>query len=245
MIPRRIHYCWFGGGSLPLQARKCLATWSYRLPGYEVMRWDESRFDPKSHPFTAAAYAAGRYAFVSDYVRMLALKELGGIYCDVDVEIIRPFDELLSSVFFIGLEDRSRFATSVIGAQPGHWLPRQMLSFYDGTRFDEHRLSALVNVNEVSELLISHGFSGEDRDQALGNERVLRIGRLADARDAAAPDVRPLARHHYAGSWRTRNHKSFASRAFRNLRSSPGQIATWIEWQAYRVAIALRRPPRQ
>lgn len=60
MIPRKLHYCWFGGRSMPLQAQLCMASWAYRLPDYEVVRWDEQRFDSASHPFTAAAYEIGR-----------------------------------------------------------------------------------------------------------------------------------------------------------------------------------------
>jgi hypothetical protein len=240
MIPRRVHYCWFGGKPLPLQAKRCLASWTYYLPDYEFIRWDESRFDPACHPFTASAYLAGRYAFVSDYVRMLALQQLGGIYCDVDVEVRRPLDELLPAGFFIGLEDQSRFATSIIGAEAGHWLPRKMLAYYDTTAFDDYRLSDLVNVNEVSRLLLSYGFSGEDKDQAIGSERVLRIGRLADAQGVAMRGVRPLSRHLYAGTWRTRSHKNLASRIMREFRKLPERGSAWAILQAYRLAIRLR-----
>ncbi|WP_120994240.1 glycosyltransferase family 32 protein [Stutzerimonas urumqiensis] len=244
MIPKRLHYCWFGGNPLPLQARRCLASWAFRLPEYELVRWDESRFDPAAHSFTAAAYAAGRYAFVSDYVRMLALQEQGGIYCDVDVEVLQPLSELHGADFFIGLEDQGRFSTSIIGAVSDHWLPRAMLAYYDATAFDCTRLSELVNVNEVSRLLLAHGFSGDDRDQAIDAERVLRIGRLADARGAAGADVRPLARHLYAGTWRPRAHKSAASRTVRALRKLPEQMSTWIALQRYRLAVAASRARR-
>ena len=241
MIPRKIHYCWFGGKSLPLQARRCLASWAYHLPDYEVVRWDEQSFDPSSHPFAAAAYQAGRYAFVSDYVRMHVLGAHGGIYLDVDVEVCGRFDALLDIDLFIGLEDRQRFATSIIGVKAGHWLPRKMLQYYDETRFDEKRLSELVNVNEVSRLLLAQGFSGAGADERFGAEQVLGIGRLADARGQAAASVRPLARHLYAGSWRNRDEKSLASRMVRGLRKLPEQAEAWGYLQAYRVAVSLRR----
>ena len=142
------------------------------------MRWDEQSFDPASHPFTAAAYAAGRYAFVSDYVRMHALLLEGGIYLDVDVEVLASLDECLDAEFFIGLEDRRRFATSLIGAEAGHWLPHDMLRYYDRTVFDAERLSELVNVNEVSRLLLARGFSGEGGQEQQNSERIYAIGAL-------------------------------------------------------------------
>lgn len=235
MIPRKIHYCWFGGKSLPLLARRCLASWAYRLPDYEVVRWDEQSFDISSHPFAAAAYAAGRYAFVSDYVRMCVLAEYGGIYLDVDVEVRGRFDALLDLHLFIGAEDQQRFATSIIGAQAGHWLPQHMLEFYDRTEFDLGRLSELVNVNEVSRLLLKQGFTGNGSDEVRGQERVLAIGMLADARGVGAPGVKPIARHFYAGSWRSRSGKGVLSRAARSLRKLPEQVEAWLYLQWYRL----------
>ncbi len=237
MIPRHIHYCWFGGKPMPLQARLCLASWTYTLPNYRLTRWDESNFDPSSHPFTAAAYAAGRYAFVSDYVRMKVLKQHGGIYLDVDVEVHQAFDTLLDCDLFIGLEDRQRFATSIIGAQPEHWLATQMLAFYDRTGFDVTSLSALVNVNEVSALLLAHGFDGGGNDdERIGATQVLRIGRVADARGMAR-QVPPLATHLYAGTWKSRSDKNILSQWARKLRKLPQTTSHFWALQAYRFRI--------
>lgn len=240
MISKKIHYCWFGGKPLPLQARRCLASWAYYLPDYEVVRWDEQSFRVDGHPFTAAAYQAGRYAFVSDYVRMLVLHQHGGIYLDVDAEVCGPFDDLLDLQFFIGQEDRQRFATSIIGAEPGHWLAQRMLEYYDRTAFDLARLSELVNVNEVSRLLLAHGFSGNGDDELRGRERAMAIGVLADARGAARPGVRPITRHLYAGSWRSSADKGALSRAGRVLRKLPEFTGAWLYLVWYRIARYLK-----
>lgn len=235
MITRKIHYCWFGGKPLPLQARRCLASWAYHLPDYEVVRWDEQSFPVESHPFTASAYRSGRYAFVSDYVRMLVLYEQGGIYLDVDAEVRGRFDDLLDLQLFIGQEDRQRFATSIIGAEPRHWLPQRMLEYYDHTEFDLARLSELVNVNEVSRLLLAHGFSGSGVDEQRGRERAMAIGMLADARGAASPGVRPITRHLYAGSWRSDTEKGLLSRTVRTLRKMPTHVDAWLHFFWYSV----------
>jgi hypothetical protein len=235
MIPKKIHYAWFGGKPLPLQARRCIASWDYRLPDYELLRWDESNFDPNRHPFTAAAYQAGYHAFVSDYVRMLALHQHGGIYLDVDVEVHDSFDGLLNADLFIGLEDQKRFSTSVIGTCAGHWLPKAMLMYYDAVTFDEAALKSLVNVNEISRLLMARGFSGLGDTECLQNEYVLEIGMLAAVRRQKRKSARPLARHLYAGSWKSTPRKNIASRAWRKIRKMPEQIEAYTILQMYRA----------
>ncbi|MBU1330274.1 MAG: mannosyltransferase [Gammaproteobacteria bacterium] len=241
MIARKLHYCWFGGRPLPLQARLCLASWAYYLPEYEVVRWDEQRFDPDSHPFTAAAYAAGRYAFVSDYVRMLALLQQGGIYLDVDVEVLGSLDGCLDVDFFIGLEDRQRFATSLIGTVAGHWLPERMLAYYDQNTFAIERVSELVNVNEVSQLLMQRGFVGEGKDERIGAEQVYAIGCFGAAKQHLVCTDRVYARHLFAGTWRSGRKKGGLSRAWRWLRKLPETLRAWGRLGYYRMAVQLRR----
>ena len=89
MIPKVIHYCWFGGNPLPESAQKCIASWRKFLPDYEIKEWNESNFDVNAIPYTAQAYAAKKYAFVSDYARFSILYDNGGLYFDTDVEVIR------------------------------------------------------------------------------------------------------------------------------------------------------------
>ena len=97
MIPKVIHYCWFGGKPLPELAEKCLASWRKYLPGYEIRRWDESNFDINILPYTREAYGAKKYAFVSDYARFWILYNQGGIYFDTDVEVIAPLDSIIAA----------------------------------------------------------------------------------------------------------------------------------------------------
>lgn len=104
MIPKVIHYCWFGGKELPALANKCIASWKKYLPDYEIKRWDESNFDVNIIPYTSQAYAAKKYAFVSDYARFWILYNFGGLYFDTDVEIIKPFDDIVAAGNFMGCE---------------------------------------------------------------------------------------------------------------------------------------------
>lgn len=241
MIAKKIHYCWFGGKPMPLMARRCLASWSWRLPEYELVRWDESNVDVNAHPFTAAAHAAGRYAFVADYVRMQVLAREGGIYLDTDVEVLTSFDGMLDNALFIGLEWDDRFGTSVIGATPGHWLPKAMLAWYDRVRFDTAHLSELVNVNEVSRLLTVKGFVASPHEQLIGWDRVFPVGVFADPHRQATTRLQPTARHLYAGSWRNRSHKSALSRTWRALRKAPGNAGHCWQWCRYSVARQVRQ----
>ncbi|MDR2187313.1 MAG: hypothetical protein LBE62_04570 [Azonexus sp.] len=242
MIARKLHYCWFGGRPMPLQARCSLASWAYHLPDYEVVRWDEQSFDPASHPFTSAAYAAGCYAFVSDYVRMFALAQEGGIYLDVDVEALMSLDDCLDADFFIGLEDRKRFGTSLLGSIAGHWLPLSMLDYYDHTQFAINRASDLVNVNEVSRLLIEAGFNGEGGNERRGREHIYAIGSFGVSAKAAglACATKHYARHLFAGTWRSRPGKSVPSRVWRWLRKVPKRIRALAMLTFYRLGRRLR-----
>ena len=99
-----IHYCWFGGSPLPPLAQRCIESWRKFLPDYEIRRWDESNFDVNILPYTADAYAAGKYAFVSDYARFWILYREGGVYFDTDVEVIRPLDDVILRGPFMGFE---------------------------------------------------------------------------------------------------------------------------------------------
>lgn len=104
MIPKIIHYCWFGRNPLPPLAQECIASWKKFLPDYEIKEWNEDNFDVNIIPYTAEAYKQKKYAFVSDYARFWIMYHYGGIYFDTDVEIIRPLDDIIAKGNFMGFE---------------------------------------------------------------------------------------------------------------------------------------------
>lgn len=104
MIPKIIHYCWFGRNPLPKSAVKCINSWKKFFPDYEIREWNEDNFDVNMMPFTQEAYAAKKYAFVSDVARFIVLEQYGGVYFDTDVEVIKPFDNILQRGAFMGIE---------------------------------------------------------------------------------------------------------------------------------------------
>ncbi len=139
MIPKIIHYCWIGGAPLPPLAEECIASWKKHMPSWQIMRWDESNFDIASAPlYVRQAYEARKFAFVSDYVRLWALEQYGGLYMDVDFEVFRPFDELMDKYpAFAGYEGSKRqpVMMGVLASEPhGAWV-RDMLSTYENRTF--------------------------------------------------------------------------------------------------------------
>ena len=137
MIPKIIHYCWFGKGKKPRLARKCIASWHRLLSDYEIREWNEDTFDLSKYPYAAYCLQEGKYAFLSDYVRLLVVYEHGGIYFDTDVEVIKNPDHLLEYEAFYGFEDTKHINTGLgFGAQKKHKTVSQMLDEYRNIRPD-------------------------------------------------------------------------------------------------------------
>ncbi len=113
MIPKRIHYCWFGRGAKPELAQKCIASWKKYCPDYEIIEWNEDNFDINKNAYTAMCYKEKKYAFLSDYVRLLVVAEHGGLYFDTDVELLRSPDKMLESEAFFGFETAEYVNTGV------------------------------------------------------------------------------------------------------------------------------------
>lgn len=105
MIPKIIHYCWFGGKPLPELAIKCIESWKKYCPDFEIIQWDESNFDITCNDYCKEAYEQKKYAFVSDVARLMIVNKFGGVYLDTDVELIKPIDDLLVNKAFFGFED--------------------------------------------------------------------------------------------------------------------------------------------
>lgn len=132
MIPKKIHYCWFGRGEKSDKAKKCIASWHRLCPDYEIIEWNEDNFDIHLNPYTEMCYEERKFAFLSDYARLWILEREGGLYFDVDVEVIRSFDPLLTHEAFFGFENNEYVATGLgFGTEAGHPVLRAMLAAYD------------------------------------------------------------------------------------------------------------------
>ena len=167
MIPKIIHYCWFGRGPLTPLAQKCIASWRKFFPDYEIREWNEDNFDVTVIPYTAEAYKAGKYAFVSDYARFWVLYRYGGLYFDTDVEVIRPMDDVLESGPFMGFEllgkDMAVAPGLGLAAEPGMELYETILDRYDPLPFllPDGSINPCMMIPMVTELLTEKGLKGD------------------------------------------------------------------------------------
>lgn len=139
MIPKKIHFCWFGWNEKPKLARKCIASWKKNCPDYEIIEWNEDHFDVNQHPYLKWCYQNKKWAFLSDFARLLILRQHGGIYLDTDVEIVRSLDDLLEYEAFFGFETNDYINTGEgFGCVPHHPAIEAMIRPYqalipDGT----------------------------------------------------------------------------------------------------------------
>lgn len=178
MIPKIIHYCWFGKGTMPDLSLKCLESWHRFMPDYTYLLWNEDCFDVKSIPYTKEAYEAGKYAFVSDVVRLYALKQFGGIYLDVDFEVYKPFDNLLHYKAFAGIEGSkyNPVMMGVIASEPeGDWINEQ-INNYQGRHFIiDGEQDLTTNVKFISDRMRENGFIPDGREQDYKDLHILPV----------------------------------------------------------------------
>ena len=171
MIPRIIHYCWFGGAPLPEMAEQCLASWHEHMPEWEFLRWDEASLSQALSPqkgkegcwldymplYVRQAYDARKFAFVSDYVRLWALEQYGGVYVDTDVKVLKSYEPLLNDTAFIGFEESKAHlpGTCVMGCEPHCQWVKEMLEVYKGVEFikPDGSLDLTTNVERMGVLM--------------------------------------------------------------------------------------------
>ena len=171
MIPKVIHYCWFGRNPLPELAERCIASWRKFFPDYEIKEWNEDNFDVSIIPYTRDAYEAKKYAFVSDYARFWILYHFGGLYFDTDVEVIKPMEDLISLGSFMGFEFLSNKGNCAVNpglgmcAVPGLDLYREVLNGFGALSF--WNMDGIVNnysmIPLVTEILMGKGLKGDGR----------------------------------------------------------------------------------
>lgn len=135
MIPKVIHYCWFGRGKKSAKFQKCLDSWNKFLPEYKLKEWNEDNFDVNSVPYVKEAYECRKWAHVTDYVRVFALYNEGGVYMDCDVEVLKPLDRFLGDVAFTGYEPVGHPLTGIMASEKGGKWVHDLLIDYDGRHF--------------------------------------------------------------------------------------------------------------
>lgn len=156
LIPKNIHYCWFGNKPMSETIIKCLQSWKFYLPKYKLMLWNEQNFDIHSNSFTKEAYKCEKYAFVSDYVRLFVLYNYGGIYMDTDVEVLKNLDKFLKYPAFSGFENSDFIPTGIIGAQKRHPWIKRFLDYYKERSFykENGNMDLYANVRFMTDISI-------------------------------------------------------------------------------------------
>ena len=172
MIPKIIHCCWFGRGEMPELVQNCIASWRTHIPDWEYQLWSEDNFDVSTAPrYVQEAYAAKKYAFVSDYVRLWALEQYGGLYMDVDFEVYKPFDDLMEQYeAFAGYEGSKRnpVMMGVIAAKAHHPWIQGMMQTYESRVFllEDGSLDMMPNTGYFLNWMTKQGFvaDGVEKD---------------------------------------------------------------------------------
>lgn len=214
MIPKIIHYCWFGRGAMSELVLRCIASWREHMPDWQYVLWNEDNFDVNSVPYVQEAYAHRKFAFVSDYVRLWALERMGGVYLDTDVEALRSFEPLLGkSTAFVGLEESSALlpGTCVMGCEAHCLWVRDMKALYDGAHFVAHdgSLDMTTNVQRLGRCMAVNGVQPVRK-----NQHVPKWGLTVYTHDYFSPitSTRVVRKsentyciHHFAGSWQDRS----------------------------------------
>ncbi len=175
MIPKTIHYCWFGRNPLPESAKKCIESWRKYCPGYSIKEWNEDNFDVNIIDYTRDAYRAKKYAFVSDYARFWILYHEGGLYFDTDVEIIRPIDDIVARGAFMGFEFGSRQLEPAInpglgiGVEAGNAVYKEILKRYETMAFytNDGKQNAYTMIPMVTQMMKEKGLQLIDQVQTV------------------------------------------------------------------------------
>ncbi len=207
MIPRIIHYCWFGRGPIPAMAQRCIASWHKYMPDYEYKLWNEDNFDIHCNPYVREAYESRKFAFVTDYVRLFALYTEGGIYMDTDVEVLKPYDDLLSLTGFTGYEGSKYLppVTGTIASEAGNEWVKEQLDAYDGIHFllPDGSMDLTTNTVRISRIMKQGGFIQDGKKKEYKGMHIFPVeffcprqttGEILITKDTYCD-------HHFLGSW--------------------------------------------
>lgn len=208
MIPKKIHYCWFGGKPLPELAIKCIASWKKFCPDYEIIEWSENNFNVQCCDYVKEAFQQKKWAFITDYVRLKVLTEYGGIYMDTDVELIQPLDSFLKEKAFSGFETPDAIPTGIMACEKDFPLFKEMVFEYEKRHFirSDGSLDGMTNVIYITDVCLKKGLK-------LNNSYQIIEGFALYPKEYFCPKSyltkeihcteHTHAIHHFSASWRT------------------------------------------
>lgn len=207
MIPKIIHYCWFGRGEKPLTVRKYIESWYKFLPGYKFKEWNEDNFDINGVDYVKEAYESKKYAFVTDYVRLYALYTEGGIYMDTDVEVLGPYDKFLHHHAFSGFETDGNVPTGMMAAEKGSVWAKELLDGYLNRHFilEDGSIDMTTNTTVITSYMLKKGLILNNTFQEIPNLCAMYPSEYFCPKDHRTGLIHitknTICIHHFAGSW--------------------------------------------
>lgn len=215
-IPKIIHYCWFGNGEIPEQDKNYIEQWKKLCPDYIFMLWNEENFDVNNCSYTKQAASVAKWSFVTDYVRLFALYQYGGVYLDTDVEMIRRMDDLLCYDAFVGFENHSFVNNgSCLGATKHHPYLKELMTEYENTSFilEDGSFNLQESPRFMTELLVRHGMVANGKRQSLSLFEVFPSESFSPY-DYKTGRIRITSNtyliHHYHDTWHSAKERKIA-----------------------------------
>ncbi len=212
MIPKKIHYCWFGGKELPEDAKKCIASWKKHCPDYEIIEWNETNYDLNKNEYVREAYKSKKWAFLTDYIRLDIIYNEGGIYLDTDVELLKPLDDLLDNEIYLGMEQVGTVNTGQgFGAKKGNKFVKENKEYYEKNKCvdKDGNFIKTICVKITTELLEKYGLKKENEIQVLKNDiKILPTDYfcpLIMGTNKLKITKNTYSIHHFEGSWKSEN----------------------------------------
>lgn len=207
MIPKIIHYCWFGRGPMPELALKCIESWHEHMPDWTYKLWNEDNFDIGIVPYVKEAYEARKFAFVTDYVRLYALYTEGGVYMDTDVEALKSYEDLLGLPAFTGYEGSKKLppVTGTMASEAGGRWVKEQLDEYDGLHFkrEDGTLDMMTNTERISSKMRSNGFVQNGQYQVYEDMHVFPVEYFCPRQTTGEVLIseNTYCDHHFMGTW--------------------------------------------
>jgi len=165
MIPKKIHYCWFGKNPMPKLAQKCINSWNKYCSDYEIICWNEDNFDINSNEYVKEAYENKKFAFVTDYVRLYALYNYGGVYMDTDVEVLKSLDKFLENEAFSGFENTEYVPTGIMASTKGNNVIKDLLDYYKDRHFikEDGSFDLKTNTETITSIMEKKGLNKNNK----------------------------------------------------------------------------------
>jgi len=233
MIPKIIHYIWFGGNPLPDDALRCIESWKKYCPDYEVKEWNETNFDINCCPYVKEAYEAKKWAFVSDYTRLFVLVNYGGIYMDTDVELVKPLDSFLDLHAFSGFESETAVPTGIMACEKGTPFFLNLLDEYKDLHFIDKNgdFDLTTNVTRITNQAVKSGLILNNTKQTIDGFTLFPkdfFCPLSSVTGVLERTENTHAIHWFAGSWKTAKEKAVHEKAKQIIKKYPEPIGRAI-----------------